>query len=108
MNPCTTAKPLHASPFPLRPAEVERLRGLLRKVRPVLVGQGWSEEDVGRIGPVIKAAIDRQDVDQVRDIAMWLGGKLKAETDGIAVRPVLPLQMELKHLDREWKRGTGR
>ena len=26
----------------------------------------------------------------------------------VAVRPVLPLHMEVKHLDREWKRGQGR
>lgn len=101
-NPCTKVKPLHTGPEPLRQAEVERLRGLLRKARAVLVQQGWSEDEIGSIGPAIKAAIDAGEVEAVRNWAMWLGTKVMTSSDGVAVVPVLSFESERRILDRKW------
>lgn len=101
-NPCTVVKPLHAGAEPLRPAEVERLRGLLRKARAVLVRQGWSEDEIGSIGPAIKASIDAGEVEAVRNWAMWLGKKVMTAFDGVAVVPVLSFDTERRIADRKW------
>lgn len=85
-----------------------RMRNNLRLAVPILRTEEWEEADIRAISPAIKRAIDGNDAEMVRCWADWLESKVWGNRGGVAVRPALPLHMELKHLDREWKRGNER
>ena len=87
---------------------LDRMRLNLRLAVPILRTEEWEEGDIRAISPAIKRAIDGGDSGLVRCWADWLESKVWGDRAGVAVRPALPLHMEVKHLDREWKKGNGR
>ncbi len=82
----------------------DRLRDQLRRVLPVLRGQGWDEADLQMIGPAIKRALDAGDGGLLKCWTDWMEEKLADEPQACGVVPVLSMESESRALDREWDR----
>lgn len=81
-----------------------RLRCLVKTTAPILLEQGWSEEEVRTISPYIRRLRDAGDEAGLRRVCAWLSSKLPPVPEGVAVVPVLSLASESRLLDREWDR----
>ena len=89
----------------IEPATVERMRSLLRKVRPVLAKQGWTGDQVAEVGQAIKVALEDKDKPAVEALRRWMEGKLLVPFHGVAVVPILSDAAEERLADLWWQRA---
>lgn len=80
----------------------ERLRDHLRRVLPVLRGQGWDEADLQMIGTAIKRALDAGDGGLLRCWTDWMEEKLADEPPARGVVPMLSFEAEARIAERKW------
>lgn len=84
-----------------------RLRCLVKTTAPILLEQGWSEEEVRTISPYIRRLRDAGDEAGLRRVCAWLSSKLPPVPEGVAVVPVLSLASEIRSADKAWAAQRG-
>lgn len=87
---------------------VIRLRGLVRRVIPILRADGWEEADLRAISPAIRAAVAAADDPALRRWYDWLSSKLPKFDAGQGVTPVLSLEAESRISDAHYRRANPR